>query len=142
MIILAKKNPFYYARGLAPSPKILTKVIRINSFRGKIFSHAQYLLSKWNNLKFLLAILLIMCTTAQNHENIHILFIYPSIDRLIKKNLGCPVQRTKTVVSKLTKFTLFLSRKHLRILIRIQDPDPVNSTSDPLDSSFVTWPPL
>ena len=37
-----------------------------------------------------------MCTTAQNHENIHILLIYPSIDCLIKKNLRCPVQRTKT----------------------------------------------
>ena len=51
-------------RGLSPSPKILTKVIRINSFGGKIFWNAQYLLSTWNDLKFLLAILLvIMCTT-------------------------------------------------------------------------------
>ena len=47
-----------------------------------------------------------MCTTAQNHENIHILFIYPSIGRLIKKNLMCPVQRTKTGVSYSTNFTL------------------------------------
>ena len=37
-----------------------------------------------------------MGTTAQNHENIHILFIYLSIGRLIKKKPGCPVQRTKT----------------------------------------------
>ena len=91
---------FCYTRGLAPSPKILTKVIRINSFGGEIFSHAQYLLSTWNDLKFLLAILLIiMCTTAQNHENIHILFIYPSIGRLMKKKTwGVPFNAQKLSV--------------------------------------------
>ena len=36
---IGKKNPFCYARGLAPSPKILTKVIIINSFGDQIFSH-------------------------------------------------------------------------------------------------------
>ena len=32
-----KKNPYFYARGLAPSPKLLTEVKRINSFGGQIF---------------------------------------------------------------------------------------------------------
>ena len=39
-----------------------------------------------------------MCTTAQNHDNIHILFIYPSIGRLIKKTWGVPLNAQKQSV--------------------------------------------